>query len=199
MGSGERGLVTDPAGALARLLAALDRAAIRYLFVGSVASGVHGIFRATAAIDLVADVRPLQAMTLARELGPEFYADPDVIAHALQVGQSFNIIHFASIAKFDIFPLRSDPYQQTQFERRRVEEVDLGGAQKLFLPVATAEDTLLMKLVWYRAGGEVSERQWNDVRGVIAVQGDRLDRTYLTQWAAYLKVADLLEQALATA
>jgi len=62
--------------------------------------------------------------------------------------------------------------------------------------VATAEDTLLMKLVWYRSGGEVSERQWNDVRGIVAVQGQWLDRAYLAQRSAYLKVADLVEHAL---
>ena len=64
------------------------------------------------------------------------------------------------------------------------------------MPVATAEDTLLMKLVWYRSGGEVSERQWNDVRGIAAVQRERLDREYLRRWAAYLKVEDLLRAAL---
>lgn len=189
--------MTDPAGPLIRLLAALDRAGIRYLLVGSVASGVHGIFRATADIDLVADFRPSQAEALARGLGSEFYADADMISHALRLGRPFNIIHFASTAKFDIFPLGSDPYHQSEFERRRIEEVELGGHEKLSVPVATAEDTLLMKLVWYRTGGEVSERQWNDVRGIVAVQGMRLDREYLCRWAAHLKVTDLLEAALA--
>jgi hypothetical protein len=65
--------------------------------------------------------------------------------------------------------------------------------------VGTAEDTLLMKLVWYRSGGQVSERQWNDVRGIVAVQRQRLDREYLRRWAAYLKVADLVDAALLAA
>jgi len=53
-----------------------------------------------------------------------------------------------------------------------------------------------MKLARYRAGGEVSERQWNDVLGIAAVQRQRLDREYLRRWAAHLKVGDLLEAAL---
>jgi hypothetical protein len=155
-----------------------------------------GPFRATADVDLVADIRASQAEMLVRHLGPEFYADADMIAEALRAGRSFNVIHFASTAKFDVFPLSEDLYQQSQFERRHIEAVDLGGAEKLRVPVATAEDTLLMKL-WYRSGGEVSERQWNDVRGIVAVQGPRLDRAYLGRWAVYLKVADLLDAALA--
>lgn len=42
----------------------------------------------------------------------------------------------------------------------------------------------------------LSERQWNDVRGIVAVQGPRLDRSYLARWAVYLKVVDLLDAAL---
>jgi hypothetical protein len=53
-------------------------------------------------------------------------------------------------------------------------------------------------LHWYRAGGEVSERQWSDVLGIIRTQGDRLDRDYLAQWARQLDVGDLLERASAT-
>jgi hypothetical protein len=117
---------------------------------------------------------------------------------ALESGRSFNLIHFASSYKFDIFPLLPDAFQQTQFSRRELREIAPGGA-KLAVPVATAEDTLLMKLVWYRAGDEVSERQWNDVRGILAVQGLRLDRQYLRHWAAYLKVADLVAAALQAA
>ena len=62
--------------------------------------------------------------------------------------------------------------------------------------MATAEDTILCKLEWYRPGGETSERQWNDLRGVLKVSGPRLDLGYLRQWAPYLKVDDLLERLL---
>jgi hypothetical protein len=50
---------------------------------------------------------------------------------------------------------------------------------------------------WYRLGGEISDRQWRDVLGVLKVQGQRLDLAYMRQMATGLGVQDLLERALA--
>jgi hypothetical protein len=63
--------------------------------------------------------------------------------------------------------------------------------------VASAEDTLLRKLEWYRAGGERSERQWSDCLGVCRTLASKLDVDYLRRWAGYLKIEDLLEKLLA--
>jgi len=197
MGPGKRGPVSDFGQALQALVEALGRAAIPYMVGGSTASGIHGIYRTSLDVDLVADIRPGQIVRLIQELGGEFYADECMLRDALKSGRSFNLIHFASSYKFDIFPLTSDQFQQSQFSRREMKDIVLG-CGTIAVPVATAEDTLLMKLAWYRAGGEVSERQWNDVRGIVAIQRQRLDRQYLVRWAAYLKVADLVGNALAS-
>ena len=61
---------------------------------------------------------------------------------------------------------------------------------------ASAEDMILVKLVWYRMGGEVSTRQWKDVIGIVKVQADRLDHGYLEKWAEVLEISDLLKQVL---
>jgi hypothetical protein len=62
--------------------------------------------------------------------------------------------------------------------------------------VASAEDILLAKLQWYRMGGEVSERQWSDIAGILAVNSE-LDAAYLRTWAVRLGVEDLLDKAVA--
>lgn len=184
--------------ALKRILEVFEKLGVACFAGGSLASSVHGIPRATRDIDLIARIGPPDIEPLVRELGAEFYADPDQIRDALAAGRPFNLIHFASAFKFDVFPLRDDPYSVEEFARRRPQPVPQLGVG-FSLPVASAEDTVLAKLVWYRQGHEVSERQWADARGVVEVQGSRLDIAYLRSWAARLGVQDLLEQLLAQA
>ena len=185
----------DPLAAFQRLVEGLERLDIPFLVVGSLASSIHGIYRATADVDLVAVLDPKKVDPLVQELGGEFYADPEMIREALRRNRPFNLIHYASSYKFDLFPLSPDPYRQTEFSRRRMEEWP-GLAEHFSIPVATAEDTILSKLVWYRSGGEVSENQWGDLRVVIEVKKGLLDLAYLRQWARHLGVEDLLERAL---
>ena len=59
----------------------------------------------------------------------------------------------------------------------------------------SAEDTVLRKLQWYRTGGEVSDRQWRDVLGVMVANRGGLDQRYLDTWAKRLQVEDLLRRA----
>ncbi len=103
----------------------------------------------------------------------------------------------ASTFKFDIFPALPDPYHQSQLRRRLMAEATQFGNVSIRCAVATAEDTLLAKLEWYRVGGETSERQWNDLRGIVRVRGPALDLEYLREWAPQLGVQDLLERLLA--
>lgn len=64
---------------------------------------------------------------------------------------------------------------------------------------AAPEDVVLSKLEWFRLGGEVSEKQRNDILGVLRIQAGTLDRSYLVDWATKLAVVDLLERAFAEA
>jgi hypothetical protein len=181
---------------LTRLLAAFDCLEIHYMVGGSAASGLYGHVRVTRDIDIVARIRMEDIGPLVEALEADFYIDADQIRSAIGLGRSFNLVHFQSSFKFDVFPLAADRYQQVQFARRRFEVSNMFGPEPVEFAVAAPEDVILSKLRWYKLGGGVSEQQWNDVLGVIAVQGERLDLAYMREWADYLKVADLLEQAI---
>jgi hypothetical protein len=97
--------------------------------------------------------------------------------------------------KVDVFVARSNEFRRSSIQRLELRSLT---AEREFF-VTSPEDIVLQKLHWYRDGGEVPDRQWQDVVGVIKVQGARLDRSYLLVWAAKLDVADLLERALSAA
>ena len=101
------------------------------------------------------------------------------------------------MTKLDVFVLKSTSYDRQAFERAR-EQFLMERGTKTF-KVATPEDIVLHKLHWYRMGGEVSERQWNDVLGVLKVQAETLDMIYMRQWAKELQVDALLQRALTEA
>ncbi len=186
----------SPANALQQLLAVLDRMELPYYVGGSVASSVHGVPRLTMDVDVVVSLREDQVNELAGLLASEFYVDAPTIRNAIAAGRAFNVIHLQSAYKVDLFPLRKDPFSRSEFSRRSFMDVRSLGAEPIECAVASAEDTILRKLAWYRAGGESSERQWNDLRGVVRVSGAKLDREYMRHWAEYLKVDDLLERLL---
>jgi hypothetical protein len=63
--------------------------------------------------------------------------------------------------------------------------------------VKAPEDTILRKMLWFREGGEVSDRQWRDILGVLRAQQGSLDLPYLRDWAVRLALTDLLGRATA--
>ncbi len=183
------------AAAFEDLLSALDRLEIPFLIGGSIASGTHGLPRNTKDIDVVADL-PLELVTeFCAILSPLFYVDADTVALAIRSGRAFNVIHLKGAFKFDMFPVGEDRFARSELARRRYTTTTITGLENIEFPVASAEDTILAKLAWFRKGGEVSDQQWHDILGVIRVQAGRLDLGYLQEWAEELGVADLLRRA----
>ena len=174
----------------------LERLGIPFMVGGSIASSMYGVYRATNDVDVVVELHEPQVEAFCAALSGKFYIDSDTIRDALAHGRPFNIIHLSTSYKIDLFPLLPDPYSQTEFGRRVMAESDMGCEEVVKFPVCTAEDTILAKLVWYKKGGEVSERQWSDIRGIVEVQAGRLDSEYMRKWARHLSVAELLERAL---
>lgn len=187
-------MMTEPIAVTLLVIDALEKLGVRYLIGGSLASAMHGEPRSTLDADLVADLRLEHAEPLARALANVFYVDAEMIRDAIRQLRSFNVIHLATAFKVDVFVRKKRPYDETQLARRVAQIVTTEPERTVF--IASAEDTVLTKLEWYRMGGETSERQWRDVLGVVKTQGARLDVDYLRQWAVQLGVLDLVERAL---
>lgn len=189
--------MTNPlADALSRLKPVLDSLGIRYAIVGSLASSAHGIYRSTADGDLLARIVPSRARSLVAALGQDWYGDVDEIERATRDGRSFNLIHIPTAMKVDIFPA-STQFHENQLMRATEVTIFPGDDSSRF-PVASPEDVLLAKLQWYQSGGEVSEKQWGDITGIL-VTNRKLDFPYLEFWAAKLGISHLLARAIAAA
>ena len=190
-------MLLEPALITIRVTSVLEKLHVRYLIGGSLASTLHGMVRTTQDSDIVAELRQEHVDAFIRELIIDFYIDEKMIADAIARQASFNIIHRDSFFKVDVFVPQMRPFMAEQMSRAQRQTLSIEPPAEAF--VATPEDTLLAKLEWYRIGGEVSERQWRDVLGILKVQGGNLDLDYLHKWAGELKIGDLLERALTEA
>ena len=174
---------------------AFERLGVRYLIGGSMASSAHGLARSTMDVDVVAELEPGQIDALADLLGGGWHADRVAMREAARSRRSFNLLHLETMFKVDVFVMPDAPWERSQMARR--EALRIGAAEQDVAYFAAVEDVILAKLRWYRMGGEVSDRQWRDVLGVLALQAGRIDQDYLARWARSLQIADLLERALA--
>lgn len=177
-----------------KVLEVFEKLNIPYYIGGSLASSAFGVPRATLDVDLVADIRPEDATVISQLLDDEFFIDVDMILKAIQDRSSFNIIHLETMFKIDIFILKERAFDQMAFSRRVQKSLSEESSRKFIF--ATPEDIMLNKLEWYQAGGNVSGRQWNDIIGVLKVQGRQLDFAYLRRWANKLGISSLLKRAI---
>lgn len=183
----------SPLAIVAEVAAIFDRLSIAYVVGGSLASSFYGIPRSTQDADIVAAMSAENVSPFVAALGDAYYADPGMIRDAIARRASFNLVHRATMFKVDVFVMRGDSYSRGEMARGVVASVETGvGLSEIRF--ASAEDTVLQKLAWFKQGGGTSERQWADVLGVLRVQ-PKLDDAYLDTWADLLDVTALLARA----
>ncbi|MGH8259584.1 MAG: hypothetical protein ACREUG_07830 [Steroidobacteraceae bacterium] len=183
--------MTDALRAALQFAAGLESCKLRYVVGGSVASSIVGEPRSTLDVDFAVELPESVLGDLAVALSPDFYFDVEAAHHAVRTATSTNAIHEPTGVKVDLFVAHTR-LDRLQMDRRLSVAIGPSGPN---LYVCTPEDILLQKLRWYRLGGEVSDRQWRDVLGIILTVSGALDRPYLEREASELDVADLLARA----
>jgi hypothetical protein len=59
-----------------------------------------------------------------------------------------------------------------QLERRVSSVIATDPEQRVY--ITSPEDVILSKLEWYRLGGEISDRQWRDIVGVLKTRASSI-------------------------
>jgi hypothetical protein len=167
----------------------LNRTEITYYLTGSMASNYWGIPRTTHDLDFVIQMPPAAAGKIVAAFSPDYFIDEAAVRAACQPPHQFNAIDTRSALKVDFWLPQPTPFDREML-RRRVHVTLLGEPAW----ITTPEDCVLHKLYWNRI--TPSERQLGDAAGVIAVQGETLDQSYLRQWGEALGVLGELDQLL---
>lgn len=176
-----------PDDAVVAVLAALERAAVPYMLVGSLASNFHGVPRSTRDADIVIDLAPGALERLVGALDPRLSLVPQP-AFETVTGTLRHLIQVAGTPFVcELFTLGDDPHDRARFARRL--RVHVLGVPAF---VATAEDMIVTKLRWARDAGRLKDR--DDIRNILAVQAEGLDDAYIARWAAAHGTAALLDE-----
>jgi hypothetical protein len=192
----------DLSATLWPVIQALKSAGISSYIGGSIASSLHGMQQSAKDIDLVLVQQPGHAIPLANvlaALSPSYLVEPEEIQYALSVGHRMPILHLGTLMKLDLILPKMPDFD---------EEMQAGITSLLLderyepLPVASALEMAVWKLV--RCARELATRsdeimndaEWNDLLGILKVQGDRLDLARFTWWAYRLGAGPLLPLAL---
>ena len=175
-----------------KVTSALTSVGAEYFLGGSLASSLQGEPRATNDIDFVIALPLGRTNALRDALGSDFEVDTDMLRDAVLHARSANAFYLPVVTKIDFFGRGYEPFDESEFSRRRPVVVRTSGET---IVVKSAEDTVLRKLLWFRDGGEVSEKQWRDIVSVLRISGAAMDDAYLTSWASRLELDVLLQRA----
>ncbi len=182
--------------ALLPVIQTLEGMDVPYCLCGSVASSYVGTARRPQDADLLADLTPQHATKLTVALADRYYLDSESVQRAIGCHSSFKMIHLETLYEIDISVSQASTFARGIMARRVEFGIPDLGRSVFFL---SPEDVVLHKLLWYQQWGEASDRQWQDIQGVLKLQKNTLDWSYLSGWAEPLELTALLRRALAMA
>lgn len=181
---------------------ALQDLHVPYYLGGSIASSLHGMQQLAQDIDLVVDLGEQMPPSLFTALGQHYLLDEDEAREAVREHRPFPLIHLDSLMKVDVVFPKRDTFTTSMRPLIRGYTLDEHYPP---IPLASATEMLLFKVQRYqrdaraRTDGMQDDAEWNDILGMLKVQGPDLDLPLLEEWAGVLGMTDTWQQALVDA
>lgn len=181
------------------ILSAFDELHVPYYLGGSIASSLHGMQHMAQDIDLIVDL-PEQSLPSLLPLFQQHYVfDGNMAFQTAREQASFSLVHLNSLMKIDLVFTNMDEFNVSM---RQLITRHILDEQRSPLPIASAYEMILFKLQRYQekershANGMHDDAEWNDILGMLKVQGTALNLTFLERWSKKLCILDALRKAL---
>ena len=173
-------------------VAPLEKAGIRYMITGSVASSIYGEPRNTLGIDLVVLPDPGQVQQFPNYFHEDEYYLPPTAVIAIEsrreVNGHFNIIHHQTGLKADIYLSRNHPC--LEWALAHIRRIQTASSE---INIAPPEYVILHKLGFFKESGH--QRHLRDIAGIVEQQD--VDHTYLSHQIESLNLTSEWQTALA--
>lgn len=192
----------DLTATLLPVMQALQKAGISSYVGGSIASSIHGMQQSASDIDLVLIGQGYDFFSVSAALASfhdQYLIEPEVMAEPPRKGIACSLIHIGTLMKIDLIFPHTPGFDEAM--QARVVPLLIDERYPPF-PLASALEMVAWKLA--RCANElasssesrINDAEWNDVLGMLKVQGTTLDLAQLTSWTKMLHAGHLLPQAL---
>jgi hypothetical protein len=170
----------------------LAKLKLPYMLTGAYAVSFYGKPRTTHDIDLKVEITSQDIDKIYDVFKDSFYVSKEMINDAIKHRQMFNLIENESQTKVDFWIVKETEFDKERFRRRILTKI-----HNVDVYISSAEDTILIKLVWFKQSDV--QKHFDDALGIIEIQRSKLDFEYLNKWSQRLTVKDLLDKLLLVA
>lgn len=174
---------------LIKITTTLSKLKIPYMIVGGIAAIFYGRPRFTHDLDIIIKTNISDIEKIIKAFEKEFYISQEAVEEAIKRQSMFNIIDKKSVFKIDFWLLKKDKFEQTAFKKRKKKRVF---KKQIFL--ISPEDLIIEKLSWYKQS-EI-DKHLEDAKGIIQIQGKKLNFKYLKKQAKALSILGILNEIL---